>query len=243
VSNVRTYVGTLAASSVQPPLVAFLTAPKDDGSLDVRAYMCDGIENGELFWVRGAALPAGDGYAFDVTSASGYNVKGAVTLSLISGTITNTESADPLPLEFTAPRASEGAGIYDLTASLEGAVSGKSLTGDTLSLATSGAASSAEAGETFAGAIVTADQQSVAVQLVDLSTVPAEDLADAGFSTGLATGQQGLQPATYRAILLMRDGNVVLFGRILLPGTGVNGIPPQFGGTRVAFGSRVAGKL
>lgn len=244
VSSLRAFAGSVVkeGSSIQQPLVAFLTEPATDGALNVRGYMCDGIEGGEIFWVRGPALPNAEGYKFDLTSASGYNIKGTVTPQTVSGTITH--EGDTEPREFLAERAGEGEGIFDLNVSADGTIAGHSLTGDSLTLSRSASVSAAaDAPAPYEGAITTADGKQIELELVDLSTVDSATLEGAGFATGLATGQHGVEPSSFRAILLKNSAGSTLFGRVLLPGTGVNGVPPQFGVQRVALSSRQSGTL
>lgn len=257
VSATQNYVGRLAIRSTadakpQTALVAFITAPKDDGTLDVRAYMCDGVEDGDLLWVRGPALPAekqpaaaaGGSFEFDLTAASGFQVTGQVSPAGISGTITRKSASvvGSEPAEFFAARSAEGNGIFDLTVDDAGNISGASLTGDSMTLSkTTDATIAVGDGTALAGVLETADGTRFEIAQVDLSSLNESELQAEGFDTALAAGEKGLLPGTFRAIVMLDGGGFTTFGRILLPGTGVNNVPPKFGSRRVAFSSRFVG--
>jgi hypothetical protein len=247
VSTTQNFVGQLVTSgasavSPQAALVAFVVAPKDDGTLDVRAYMCDGVEEGEVAWVRGAATAQSVNtgtFVFDLTSPTGYEFSGTLTSQGITGTLVHTTPEGSVSRDFVAPRAPDGIGIYDMAVD-GGTITGTSLTGDDLRLTKSQAKTfDAGDGRPYMGTLTSADGIESAIALADLATLTPKQLEGDGFIPGLAG--TAVLTGNFRAIIAKIDGNFTVFGRILLPGTGVNGIPPKFELQSIRLSSRVTG--
>jgi hypothetical protein len=247
VSSTVNFVGRLTTSVVsaavpQTPLVAFVTVAQPDGSLDLRAYMCDGTTGGEVLWARGpvAAGEIGQPRAFALVSPAGYEIEGTVSALAVEGTIIGdgAGSDDALARSFSAPRAPEGSGIYDLVVDGAGNLAGTGLTGEVLTLAKSSEpVLSVGDGLPFTGTL-TAGGTTIDFIQMDLSTVDPGLLTAEGFPAEFGEGTAGVEPGTFRAIMLLDDGVYTSFGRLLLPGTGVTGVPPRFGLTRVVFSCR-----
>ena len=103
--------------------VAIVAAsPKERGQegRDVRAYLCDGERITEWFTSRA------QGNALDLISEDGALFEGILSAQASTGTIT---FKDERTLTYTAELASGLAGLYDVTISEEGGVSGTSETG------------------------------------------------------------------------------------------------------------------
>jgi hypothetical protein len=253
VSSTKNYVGRLLVrgpAQVEPEtaLVAFVVASTETDGLDVRAYMCDGMVDGKVLWARGPAAPspksgaqAGtvSGHTFDLTSPAGYRITGSIAVEGITGEIIGGETGSAEgdePREFFAPPTSDGSGIFDLTVDAAGNLSGTSLTGDSLLLAkASEPIISVGDGLPFVGKLTTADGTQSDFMQMDLSTLSTADLASEGFPTEFGQDIQGVEPGTFRAIVLNEGGVFTSYGRLLLPGTGVTGVAPQFGRFRIVL--------
>jgi hypothetical protein len=91
-------------------------AAEEGAELEVRAYLC-GEEVNEWFWSSVA------GNDLELSSDSGWRLEGQLTSDAASGTITPPDSAS---VPFEASPATGIAGLYDVTLSADGQLSGSS---------------------------------------------------------------------------------------------------------------------
>ena len=113
------FVGETPDASAFVALVA--DVPEGDGDeREVKAYLCDGQTVSDWFW--GSVV----GNDLSLSSDSGAQMEGQLTPDTASGTITDPNGDS---VSFDAPLATGIAGLYNVSVSSDGTLSGTSQTG------------------------------------------------------------------------------------------------------------------